>query len=353
VTGANAPEAELGRRGLRSTDTDTVLADVAIETYIRHGESAGSHDPNRRVRLSKWAAAWTGRPLREIRHRDVVEFLIRRHEAGNTGSTVRRYYGHISAFFSWACANDYLAASPIRREHLKLPPENDPRARRLRRGEEARIRAHADEYLNDCMTMTLHTGLRIGTIRQIQFKHVRDGIGRHGALVMPASIMKQRKPHVAALTADTKAILDRRREARAHLPNLPEAFPFGNPHNGHGYVGTEASERRFRLACRKAGVSGLRFHDLRGEAASRLFEAGASLRTVQGFLGHTTLAMTERYLRPRVGSLDETVLHIETLVMRGVENAAADDSPPLSSPGTAVSRAAGDALTTPPPPSSV
>jgi integrase len=82
---------------------------------------------------------------------------------------------------------------------------------------------------------------------------------------------------------------------------VPEAFPFGNPHNGRGYIGTEASERRFRVACGKAGVSGLRFHDLRGEAASRLFEAGASLKTMQGFLGHT-VAMTERYLRPRVGN---------------------------------------------------
>jgi site-specific recombinase XerD len=158
------------------SDTDVILAETAIETYIRYGELDGSRDRGRRLRLSKWAAAWTGRPLKSIRHRDVVEFLIRRREAGNTGSTVRRYYEHISAFFSWACANDYVKKSPIRQNALKLPHENTPRTRRLQPGEEARIRSHADEFLNDCVTMALHTGLRIGTIRQIQFKHVREAV---------------------------------------------------------------------------------------------------------------------------------------------------------------------------------
>jgi integrase len=302
------------------------FTDVDVPTVIQHYISYCIHvlhrcDRSWESRLTRIAQAWHDRPLRSITHRDIEAFLIERSNVGNSGTTIRHFYGVISAFMNWAVANDYLAVSPIRRDVMRLPKKNDPRSRRLQPGEEARIRMHADQFLNDCMTMALQTGLRAGTIRQIQFKHVRPNLGRHGALVLPASIMKARKPHLAALTAETREILDRRREALAHLPDVGEAFAFGDPRTGRGFTSTEATERRFRRACYYAGVRGLRFHDLRAEAASRLYEAGAPLPVVQRFLGHTTLAMTEAYLRPRVGSVDDTVRQLEALVTTGLENA--------------------------------
>ena len=51
----------------------------------------------------------------------------------------------------------------------------------------------------------------------------------------------------------------------------------------------------FENACRRAGIEGFRFHDLRHTAASHLAMAGVPLRTVGEILGHKTAAMTERY----------------------------------------------------------
>lgn len=49
-------------------------------------------------------------------------------------------------------------------------------------------------------------------------------------------------------------------------------------------------------ACRRAGIVGLHFHDLRREAASRLLEGHVPEHYVQAFLGHADLTTTSAYL---------------------------------------------------------
>ena len=59
----------------------------------------------------------------------------------------------------------------------------------------------------------------------------------------------------------------------------------------------------FRLAWervrRRAGVAGLRFHDLRHEAVSRFFEKGLTMPEVAAISGHRDPRMLMRYTHPR------------------------------------------------------
>jgi len=54
-------------------------------------------------------------------------------------------------------------------------------------------------------------------------------------------------------------------------------------------------DKAWRRACKKTGISGLRFHDLRHEAISRLFEIGLNPMEVSSISGHKTLQMLKRY----------------------------------------------------------
>lgn len=54
----------------------------------------------------------------------------------------------------------------------------------------------------------------------------------------------------------------------------------------------------FSNACKKAHITGLRFHDLRHSCASRMVENGANIVAVSKILGHSTLSITMRYLHP-------------------------------------------------------
>src|SRR5262249_49586462 len=63
----------------------------------------------------------------------------------------------------------------------------------------------------------------------------------------------------------------------------------------------------FRLAWerlkRKAGVTGLRFHDLRHEAVSRFFEKGLNVPEVASISGHRDPRMLMRYTHPKAEAI--------------------------------------------------
>lgn len=58
-----------------------------------------------------------------------------------------------------------------------------------------------------------------------------------------------------------------------------------------------------RLQVQSANVVNVRFHDLRHEATSRLFEKGLNVMEVAAITGHKTLDMLKRYTHLRAEDL--------------------------------------------------
>src|SRR5262249_6924544 len=73
----------------------------------------------------------------------------------------------------------------------------------------------------------------------------------------------------------------------------PDKFVFWNE------VGEQVGSIKtaWRATCRRAGIRGLHFHDLRREFGSRLLESGAAEHDVRDFLGHANITTTSRYLK--------------------------------------------------------
>ena len=65
----------------------------------------------------------------------------------------------------------------------------------------------------------------------------------------------------------------------------------------------EGIHQSYVRACRRAGITGLTFHDLRHEATSRLFEKGLNPMQVAAITGHKTLQMLKRYTHLRAEDL--------------------------------------------------
>lgn len=60
--------------------------------------------------------------------------------------------------------------------------------------------------------------------------------------------------------------------------------------------GSDSFNKTWKRVCKRAGVEGLRFHDLRHEATSRLFEKGVfDSMEIASITGHKTLQMLKRY----------------------------------------------------------
>jgi site-specific recombinase XerD len=63
----------------------------------------------------------------------------------------------------------------------------------------------------------------------------------------------------------------------------------------------------FFLACKRANIKSLRFHDLRHTFATRLVLAGVDLATVSKLFGHSSIHMTMRYSHPTPEALKKAV----------------------------------------------
>ena len=89
--------------------------------------------------------------------------------------------------------------------------------------------------------------------------------------------------------AARQAILSRARFRAQHCPGSPWVFCRGT---GDRLVD---ARKGFLAACKGASIEDFRFHDLRHTCAARLVSSGVALSEVRDLLGHSTVAMTERY----------------------------------------------------------
>ena len=97
------------------------------------------------------------------------------------------------------------------------------------------------------------------------------------------------------------ALIGRRRFRASNCPDAP--FVFVNYEgNSIGLI-----KRSFSTACRRAGISDFRIHDLRHTFASWLVTEGVPLLDVSQLLGHSAVKMTKRYAHLAADSLESAV----------------------------------------------
>jgi integrase len=91
-------------------------------------------------------------------------------------------------------------------------------------------------------------------------------------------VTKNGVPRVVPLTDSALTVLNR-------YPSKDRLFA----------IAPDSVTQAFSRACRRAGINDLRFHDLRHEAISRLFEQGRSVPEVASISGHSDYRMLARY----------------------------------------------------------
>ncbi|MCJ2054469.1 integrase [Methylobacterium sp. J-070] len=165
---------------------------------------------------------------------------------------------------------------------VKLPNEAKPRDRRLLAGDSERISEALNSpsawYLRPFITLAVETGMRRGELLSVVWKDVELT-----TRTMRVSRTKNGHPRTVPLSPVAVETLTGMERTGDRI------FP----------VTANAVRLAWQRARKRAGLSGLRFHDLRHEAVSRLFEAGLSVPEVAMVSGHRTPAMLFRYTHPR------------------------------------------------------
>lgn len=176
------------------------------------------------------------------------------------------------------------AGNPV--AQVKPPKMPQGRDRRLVNDEETRLLEAAKDYggeIGAIITWAIETAMRRGEIAGMRWEHV------------------DRKARVVLLP-DTKNGTSRRvplsLKAVAVLESLPRRI------DGQVWsMRPDSISQAFERVCGAAGIKGMRFHDLRHEATSRLFEKGLNPMQVAAITGHKTLQMLKRYTHLRAEDL--------------------------------------------------
>lgn len=166
---------------------------------------------------------------------------------------------------------------------IRKPPLPQGRERRLIGDEEDRLHTAAatgrSPSLGVCITLAIQTGMRRGEIAELTWEQ----IDLHHRVIR-LSITKNGDRRTVPLSEAAEAAI------RA-LPRPLHGGPLTTFHDSNGLGAA------FRRACERADITGLCFHDLRHEAASRLARK-MPVATLAKVMGWRTLQMAMRYYNP-------------------------------------------------------
>ena len=173
---------------------------------------------------------------------------------------------------------------------VRRPQVARGRDRRLMRNEEDRLfaacAASRAEMLLPVVRFAIATGMRMGEIISLEWRHV--DLARRVAVLPETKTGESRQ-----VPLSTTAI--------AAISPLPRHFKNGRIF--WHWKRTDSLENAWRRAVKAAAIEDLRFHDLRHEAVSRLFERGLNVMEVAAISGHKTLQMLKRYTHLNAGEL--------------------------------------------------
>jgi integrase len=208
------------------------------------------------------------------------------------------YLATLSSLYTFAERSGWIAQNPLARFDKRSLPEAVPRTRFLTREEYRRLLAAADRHLRPIIEMAIATGLRSEELLTLNWRQV--DLDRQEVRLEET---KSKRPRVVPLSDRAVAIL----VANRYIHDGPHVFT--NPETGHRY---KTLKRSFHTACRRAGISDLRFHDLRHTFASWAVQNGMDLYRLSRILGHSTLQMTTRYAHLATDQLHEAVRSMAT-----------------------------------------
>ena len=231
-------------------------------------------------------------PVADITADTLERFKEVRVVSGGGRVAINRNLTLLRAAFNWCIhPGGYLMSTPFKvgpKSVVKLFPEH-ARERRLEDGEEQQLLAACNSHLRALVIAALETSCRVGELLSLQWRQVRWD---QNEIHLPGGKTKSKKPRHIPVSQRLHAVLEMRRTDPGGADLPPDAYVFGNE------IGepVKSVKTAWRLACKRARISGLHFHDLRREAASRLLEGNVPDQYVKEVLGHADLTTTSRYL---------------------------------------------------------
>lgn len=232
--------------------------------------------------------------IHNLTKEDILEFAAERAKVvGPSTLQTQMYYLKQAVDYSEISLQQPVIDQAIRElRAMKLIASSERRERRLEGDEYERLLdASGKHWIGNAIEIAVTSAMRQGEIHELSWENIdfEQGIIRANRKDKNAigGKSKQKIPFVEGV-----------REALLRVSNATEQ----TGRLFHVSKAASISDRFARLT-KKVGIDDLRFHDLRHEAISRMFERGMKVEQVRVVSGHRTLDQLSRYVNLRAEDL--------------------------------------------------
>lgn len=333
-------KAEQWRVGRLGDFPDVTFDDACMRWLEEKAEKKSLNDD--RSRMGFWLAHFEGVPLRDVTEQKIYSAVskmsnrkqlerwrIQAAIAQKNGDAPPKYEArlvttatkakHLALMKSILRAAErewkWLEKAPV----IKIPSVRNKRVRWLEKDEARRLIDECPEPLKSVVKFALATGLRRSNIINLEWSQL--DMQRRVAWVNPEDSKSNRAIGVAL--NDTACRVLREQIGR---------------HNKWVFVHTKAwhrpdgsltpqvrkmrvdDSRAWNAACRRAGITDFRFHDLRHTWASWLIQSGVPLSVLQEMGGWESIEMVRRYAHLAPNHLTEHARQIDAIFNDDVPN---------------------------------
>ena len=182
-----------------------------------------------------------------------------------------------------------LVATP----KIKLLRGEQPRERVVTPIEESLYLGAASEFMADVATILVDTGMRPEENARLQWEYVSWSNGQCGTLrVTHGKTSAARR--MLPLSPRVRAMLERRWRA-AGRPAEGWVWP---SQTASGHIQSSTTIKQHRNALKQSGIRPFVLYSLRHTFLTRLGEAGCDAWTLARIAGHSSIAMSARYVHP-------------------------------------------------------
>ena len=217
----------------------------------------------------------------------------------------------VSVLFSLAVERGMRADNPCAR--IPKAPE-ERRERFLSPGEIGRLNdalaAHPERISSAAILVMLLTGSRRGETLAAKWTEIDLDAG---VWTKPSTNTKQRRIHRDPLSGAAVAVLRQMQAENERLQRYGTVTPYVFPSIRRPSERLVEVKRTWASACKAAGLTGVRLHDLRHTFASALVSGGLGLPVIGALLGHSQPRTTHRYSHLYDDVLRDAVERVGTL----------------------------------------
>jgi integrase len=243
-----------------------------------------------------------GRSLDSVTVELVEAFVTAKQREGKATKSISNYVGLLYSIFGYAVKRGWARSNPVASAEKPRAVADDRDVHYLDVIElEALIAAVPVDDLGALervlYRMAAMTGLRRGELLALRWRDIDWAAGvvrvRRSYTRGEFGTPKSRRSARAVPLAQSLAAHLRRHFERSCFAG-DDDLVFAHPRLGT-VVDPSKVQKRFRSAVKRAGIRHIRFHDLRHTFGTRMAAAGAPLRAIQAWMGHSDYRTTSIY----------------------------------------------------------